>query len=555
MATPPTAPASTETTASALGSDDRHRLVLAAGIVRLVCLGLLLIPQALIWGGDTTPEFMFRYGGEVLYTVALVAGFLLNIVFLLSWKRFVSTSWLVGTQLGTDIVLALVLVVLTGGVSSPFTFLFWGIVFFHGRVLGRRPSLAIGVGVAVLMGGLGAVQVVWPEIWHLQGAPGQLGYYLSLQWVGLGLVILLVRSSRSETEKLFARLRRQEQALEEAEALKAKVLDWMDSGLMVLNTRGEVTSANRQALLMAGEHRLDSVLGRPLRDVFPAFDPYWQKWRHDGRRERDEVQDPDQRVYGVRMLLAPDQQSTLVLFADITEIRRLEQRVREMEKMATIGELAAGLAHEMKNPLAGIKAGLQLAEQGDVPPEQLHRLHGVVQRDIGRLDVLLRDFLNYARPNPPQPESVEIEDVVEDVLSVCRYEFPGVDFAVARGVGRETWWADRHHLHQVLLNLVRNAAESVASQGHGLVRVEQLADEEGRGLAVVDSGSGILPGQERKIFDPFVTTKEQGSGLGLSIAQRLAHQNRCWIELRNAAGGGGEARLVYESTIPVFGER
>lgn len=542
MTIPPTAPAPNNGEHTVFQTVQKHRLVVAAGVARLVCLVLLLVPQAIIWGAGAEPAFMFLYGAEYLYAGSLILGFALNIAVLLFWKRFVSTSWLVGTQVAADILVALVLVVLTGGVTSPLSFLFWGIVFFHGRVLGRQPSVAIGMAMAGLLGVLGLVQIVWPELWRWQSTFEQLGYYLSLQWLGLGLAVALVHATRGETEKLFAQLRRQERALEEAEALKAKVLDWMDSGLIVLNPEGNVLSANRQALIVADIPRLDSLIGHTIHEIYPAFEPYWQKWRQGKTPARDEVHDETGRVFGLRLVLAPDATNTLVLFADITEIRRLEKRVQDMEKMATIGELAAGLAHEMKNPLAGIKAGLQLAEDGELSAQHLQRLHTVVQRDINRLDALLRDFLAFARPSPPTPNQVRLGEVVDAVLGVCRYEFPAITFECQERLWQEVWNWDRQHLHQVLLNLVRNGAEAVADQTAGTITVGVRHTGQLVCLWVQDTGPGFSAADQQRVFDPFVTTKEQGSGLGLSIAQRLAHQNHSWIEAENGPSGA-EMRL------------
>ena len=527
-----------------------EQIVAKGCLTRLLLLGCLVLLNGTDWTG--LPVFQDRFvlfQGQV-FTGFLVLGFSLNILYLLLWKRFSSIYLFFRFQLVSDLTLAGCWILLSGGVSSGFIFLFLIIAFFYGRIFGFRATVLNCLVMILFLAGVGGWQFSYPELWGQMGyASGYLLYNISLQALALALVCMLALVGSRQEQDLAGALFRKEQALAMAEQLKGHILDWMDSGLLLLEDDGTIAAMNRRALEWAGVARADEVIGLHLGKVFPEIDDFRRS--HPNKEIRREVLACKVMggVFGIKVTFVPEARRTLILFSDITPYVALEERVRTMEKLASIGELAAGLAHEIKNPLAGIKASLQLLAGDDLAPEYTDRLQQVIIRDIDRLDVLLKDFLAYANPSPGERESVDPFEVVQEVVATLEPAYPDVDMVLQDVDDAETPWIwDRRQLYQVVYNLVLNGVQIAQSEvvirriGHGL------------GLEVRDDGPGLDASVRTRLFEPFVTTREQGTGLGLAVALRLATSNGYFIELRNRDDGpGAVARVLPLSDHPDAG--
>lgn len=211
------------------------------------------------------------------------------------------------------------------------------------------------------------------------------------------------------------------------------------------------------------------------------------------------------------------------------------------EKMASVGLLAAGMAHEIGTPLAGIigYSGI-LAEELAADPEKSDYLRRITT-DAGRIDRLVKDLLNYARPVNPEIEQIEVGEFLEDLFEMLERQglFKRIDARLTIGDDLPTLYLDRHQLMQVLMNLVMNARDAMPDGGS--ISVSALADEgESVCIAVTDSGTGILPEHLDKVFEPFFTTKEpgRGTGLGLAISARLVESFGGRIEVAGSSGRG-----------------
>ncbi|MFP4658535.1 MAG: ATP-binding protein, partial [Desulfonatronovibrionaceae bacterium] len=482
----------------------------------------------------------------ILFSLLLVAGFTTSIFYLSTRKKWQRLRQFFLLQLVTDLVLTAFLVFLTGGIRSNFVFLFLGIVFLYGRTLGFKSAFYSGLGILVFLMAAAWIQFEFPGLWAGRGlSGGETVYILFLQTLGTILTVLLVRMGKGREEHLVLRLLQHEVALEEAERLKRQVFDWMDSGLVVTDSGKRISAVNSMALQSDPGLSRENVIKRPLAEVFPELAAFWDKEKKDSFLR--EMRCKDGRIFSVRVSRLPAQEGHLVIFSDITEMRKLQRQVFEMEKLATTGELAAGLAHEMKNPLAGIKAALQIIGQNNVDSKAAGRLHNVVERDIERLDNLLRDFLVFARPKGSQKETVRLAEVLDRSRNIVQGQFPQVDIKVDPWV-REVFWAwDPDQLQQVVLNLLLNAAQAASTTAeHPEIGIKLSAKQGGEALVIRDNGPGVPPDIEARIFDPFFTTKPQGSGLGLSIAQRLAARNDSRVVVETGEAKGAKSYIIYK---------
>jgi len=264
----------------------------------------------------------------------------------------------------------------------------------------------------------------------------------------------------------------------------------------------------------------------------------------------------------VRDAFSPDEIQTLrglaAQAAVVVENSRLHARIKERDRLAALGEMAAGLAHEIRNPLGAIKAAAQVMD-GHVSDTAQKDLLGVIQEEVERLDRVVGSFLDYARPYRGNPAILDVGQVVGRTIQLVRNDLPsGIELVVDIPAELPTVRMDPEHLRQVLLNLIRNACEAMSGQGTITLRatarsrvvyttecddtMPELVE-----VSVKDTGPGIDPAVQRNLFIPFYTTKPSGTGLGLAICQRLVESAGGRIGVRSARGAG----TTFTITLPV----
>lgn len=221
------------------------------------------------------------------------------------------------------------------------------------------------------------------------------------------------------------------------------------------------------------------------------------------------------------------------------EIQRLHRtQMTRAEHLATLGELAAGLAHEIRNPLAGIAGVMEMIER-DLPPASPSReiIHEV-QRETRHIQRILSDLLDYARPKPPQMRPADLNDTAEHAVALGRQQVASrpIHIRLKKAAEMSVVEHDPAGIEQVLLNLLLNALQAIPQDG--IVTVEVGVNQDSAFVAVTDTGRGIAPQHLPNIFRPFYTTKGQGTGLGLSLARRIVEAHNGRIEVSSQPGQG-----------------
>jgi two-component system sensor histidine kinase PilS (NtrC family) len=233
------------------------------------------------------------------------------------------------------------------------------------------------------------------------------------------------------------------------------------------------------------------------------------------------------------------------------ELRTMEGHVRRVEKMAAIGEMAAGLAHEIKNPLAALTGSIQLLKE-DMRYDPDHaRLMQIILREADRLSSLASNFLFYARPPAGKVEPIELSRALLEIAEL--FEIDGSDngrVSTTKNVSSDVWISmDPGHLHQILWNLLLNAAEAI--DGEGQIGIEMFpAKNKYACVQISDDGCGITPETLKTIFDPFFTTKPNGTGLGLSIVHRILEAYDAWLNVDSQLNKGTTVTLHFKQIAP-----
>ena len=229
------------------------------------------------------------------------------------------------------------------------------------------------------------------------------------------------------------------------------------------------------------------------------------------------------------------------------ELQAMADHVNRVKRLAVLGEMAAGLAHEIKNPMASLVGAATMLRDHPENESIRERLIRIITREAGRLDRLLGDFLFFARPPAATPQQIDLSTAINDVLDLFE-QAPERNrrIRLVRNIDPEiVLRIDPTHLHQVVWNLLLNAAEAIQDGETGDILVSVGARKQGIVVEISDSGCGIPKGQLAQIFDPFFTTKTEGTGLGLSIVHRILEHYGGRIEVISNEGSGTTMKIVF----------
>lgn len=453
--------------------------------------------------------------------------------------RLENTTRFIHIQLTWDLLFAITVIYLTGGVESLYTFLFLLVIVAASVFLPRKQLLVVASAAAILYGSLLDLQFYrYLPMFGGKPFPADIRaaevFYAVFIHVGAFFLTALLSGYLAE------RLRRSEAAREQREVdygdleqLNRAILTNMTSGLMVVSPEGCIRSFNQAAARISG-YRLEEVYNRSVDEFFPSFalagratDFSLQRGEARVRtRHGDElilgysashVRDPQERDLGL-----------LVAFQDLTEVKALEEQLRRADRLAAIGRLASGLAHEIRNPLASISGSVQLLREDSGIGEENRRLMGIVVREVDRLNLLLSDFLNFARPSPLQPECVDVAGLFDELIELLRAggQAERVRFEKLYAA-TVTMQVDRQKLRQAIWDLLINAVDALSAGGLIRINVDAASGE----IVIEDSGAGISPDVRDRVFEPFFTTKDRGTGLGLAnvYANIEAHRGRVYV--------------------------
>ncbi len=475
-------------------------------------------------------------------------------------------------QLAADVGLVTALVHFSGGSESIFAFLYLPITVYAALLFGR-PGAYGGSTLSALA--FGALLLARHHGWlTTHGAPAPPGPVQLLLWGSnagaLLLVALLASMLARELDRAGRALHERTRDLRSLRWLHERTVESLTSGLVTVDTFGRITSFNPEAVRITGWASAEA-LGRPLERVIPgALDSVCAtldaRDRHGRLRTRLRVrrQSGEEQHLGLSGSVLRHEDGTpsghVVIFQDVTRVVEMERELRRRERLAVAGRLAASLAHEIRNPLAAISGSLQIlrheAEQGRPDPEA-PRLMGIVLRETERLDALITDFLAYARPGPARPRAVQVAQPVEDVRRMLESTCPP-EVSVRVDVPSDlVVRADASQLRQLLWNLVRNALEAMPKGGELRLAARpcpaQEASEAGRNgagegsawaeIEVADTGVGIAEEAIDRIFEPFFTSKPEGTGLGLATVHRIVEDNLGQLSVESSVGRGTTFRV------------
>ncbi|HEU4523288.1 MAG TPA: ATP-binding protein [Thermoanaerobaculia bacterium] len=499
-----------------------------------------------------------------LYTVAGLT-YILTLLYIAIGRVIRSREANLMIQIGGDLVVETLLVYFTGGLDSPFSFLYLVSIITASMLLYRRGGLLAASGAVILYGGLADLmyynilrlpEQTWfiPTMW----TSSRLYFNMATNFAGFYATALLTSLISEKLQKTFQELDVNRQNLAELRALNQNVIESIPSGLITISTYGSASFINPAGcqILQVQPH---DVIGRHMTELgFFTLDE-WNEVREALTRGVLVRREKEVAVAGTRLIVgfALTPLHTLdgtaagytLIFQDLTEIKKLEGEVRLKDRMAAVGELSAGIAHEIRNPLAAIAGSVQVLKSSKALTPQEERLMSIVLKESERLNKTIADFLRFVRPQEKRAAEFDIAANLSETLDLLANSPELEKHDVRREIDPPSFHlvGDADQIRQVFWNLVRNAVQAMPEGGMLTVRTE--IDGDFYRIVFADSGRGMTRSELQHLFQPFRTSFPSGTGLGMAICYRIVQEHGGKIEVQSWKGGGTAVTVVLPSSV------
>ena len=487
------------------------------------------------------------------FALTVVGGAAGCLVLPLAERRGVPLPRIAWLQFGLDAVLITGIVTASGGPQSVFIPLYVLLVVASCFVLSGRGGLVVAglCSVLYVLPVLGRTIVPMLKV----GAPSE-NAALEILTVFMNAVVLLavavVTGALAERyHELQQHIEDQRKHLSDLQAFRDLIFESVGSGLVGVDPDGRVTAFNRAAESITGvrageaiDQPWEAIFGRGVdlaevrRAVADGSEP---APRYEFRlRRRDGQEVPVGISFWSLRSGAGDMAGLIGVCQDLSSIKQMEQRMRQADRLAAVGRLSANMAHEISNPLASISGAVEALAR-DLPPDHTRsQLVEIVLRESARLNQIVGDFLDYARPAPMAPIEINMAEIFDEVLLLIEHRALPANLKVSREYGETLpTRADPQRLRQAVWNLCLNAVQAMPDGGELRVGARSLREHGGRlQISIADTGQGIAETDLPHIFEPFFSTKPEGSGIGLALVYRVIEEHGGSIEVRSRTGEG-----------------
>jgi two-component system sensor histidine kinase PilS (NtrC family) len=523
---------------------DANRLLRGVFWARLGVAGLLLPLGALL------PEEMMPGINHTILALSLAAVAASSVALLLSLPttRPRQLAWLIALL---DVAIATAVVAATGGPRSMFAFLYVMVVTASCVTLSHTGGLTIAAVSSVLYIALVFGRTIVPLTSLFESPQDTTALEILTMFANAGtlLVVAIVAGGLAERFRVTrAELETQRKDLENLQAFKDLVFESVGTGLIAVDRNRTVTAINRAAAAIT-RVAVDRAIGRPWETLFGEIVPILAieaaidadpttTSRHEVTLRRDAAAEVPVRMAFCALNDAEGRRLGLICACeDLSTMRAMEARLRHADRLATLGRMSANIAHEIRNPLASLTGAIEVLAGNGATGEFRDRLASIVVKESGRLNAILRDFLEYARPAPLAHVRVNVCTTIDEVLLLLEHQGAPGTLKIARDLPPELEWeVDPQQFRQALWNLCLNAVQAMPEGGE----LSIAADVADRHLIVrvSDTGDGIGAADIHHVFEPFFSTKPGGSGLGLALVHRVVQDHGGEVRVESTPGLG-----------------
>lgn len=471
---------------------------------RVIFLGVMASSSITlnVFYGDTISQ-------SILWAIFLGLSFsIFSRVFLFFVRNPALVLAIAHSQILVDALLAGYLVGETGGLSSSFTLLFGLNILSGGVILLGQGSL-----IALFYSFLAFSWVSLQE----HGLSLANDIQTVVRFFLINSLLLLVGSVTAllfrNRAQLISSLEKSAAEVKVLSRLQELLIEKIPMGLLFIN-RHQVQFENPESLRIFSK----SFLSQSLKDL-PFEIP-----NHARINEIDFLDRDGRKKSLLLQVIDLEKENRLLIVQDISETRELEKKMRTNEKLASLGEFAAGLAHEIKNPLASVSGSIQMLQGSDSTEDQKFRLMSIIMRETDRLDRLLNDFLNYAKPGQLKLEALSIAEIASEVAALIKNQGQAKEIRFELQMNKNLKIeADPIKIRQLIWNLLKNAVDAIHQRGEVLIRLTDLGEKVR--LEIQDSGRGIEKEIQDYVFQPFFTRSQNGTGLGLALVHQVVKEH------------------------------
>ncbi len=513
------------------------------GLFLSVTAGRLLIFILLVLSAALFPD-SFSGSAKITYLSWLLGcAFLLTLIWIYWFQKNGLTDSLKNSQTVSDVCLASIAVYLTGGIESRFTFLY-SIAIITSCLLGPRRAGALSALLSTLFYALVCL-LTRNQVSSLE----QAAFTFFMNMAAFNTVALLALNLSKRLKKAEDKLEATTKDVHLLEEIQQHLANSLRSGLITLDLNDDILYYNIAAQEILG-NRIENSYGKNIEEIIPGARKLLSFCKEDTDRRREIILDTEgpKLILGISCFQITDNKGSLLghglIFQDITEIKAQEERLKLIDKLAALGEMAAGLAHEIRNPLASISGAAEfLAQSGLVMPEG-QRLLSIIEREAERLGKLTNSFLLYGRPERKKTERVFLKRELTAALILLRQQKrlqqAQVDIRLPEGI---SLFVDADMLRQVILNILLNAFQAIPPN-NGKIEINAHQNKDFVKIEIKDNGPGMDSKQLKKIFNPFFTTKPKGTGLGLSIVHRIVTELGGQVYVDSSPGEGTTFKII-----------
>lgn len=523
-------------------------------ILRIILATLFLVSSILL-------QIKFRSREIPTFYLLVVSVYLITIIYALLINRVSNFALFAYIQLIGDLIIETVLVYITGGIESSFSFTYIITIIYASIILYRRGGYVIAGISSILYGGLIDVQYYgFFETTQLSIlSPAETFYKVFLHVLFFFVVAFLSGGLAESLRQTGEILKEKDTDLVELQTFYKNVAQSMSSGLLTTDLKGHITSFNRAAEDITGNF-FEDVKGKiwheifnleEIKSVFSKLEMLRIPFRFEGNYVR---KDGAKLALGITISSLKNESGettgAIGIFQDLTKIKEMEDDIKKKEKLAMVGELAAGMAHEIRNPLASLSGSMQILKSESSLSGENKKLLEIALRETEKLNRIISDFLTYARPTPLNKKRCDINRLLNDTVTLLRnskeYQ-KKIKIAANLEGKRLITEVDPNQMSQVFWNLSINAVQAMSDGGELIISSKKKL-KKGRGysdfdkdyieITFKDTGNGINPVVKDKIFYPFFTTKDKGSGLGLAIVHRIIEDHKGEIMVESKLNEG-----------------
>ncbi len=455
-----------------------------------------------------------------------------------------------------DLSLITGLVYTTGGIKSIYSVFYPLVIIYSVLFLAGRGGLisasvsSISYGLLLDLEYYGIIQPINTWDYDYNSSAGYVFSRIFIHIISFYVIALLTSFAVKQEKRASDLLEEKESAFDQLDLLHKSIIESVDSGILTIDLNRNIKSFNKGAEEITGFLRSE-IINKKLEDVFPVLSRILDKEGQWKQGRRFEAADSEKMLgCSVSPLVDSNRKKigNTLIFQDLTVIKEMERKIERNKRLAFVGEMAAGLAHEIRNPLASISGPIQMLSKDLRLDETDRKLMQIVLRGKDRLDGFVKDFLLLARPKQSDRKDINVEVIIDDLLESLRFSPEWrEDIEVIKNLCNQTTiYGNKAEIRQVIWNMISNAVQSMIEGGRLKIETREVFNDTKQYLEIriSDSGCGIEEKNYDKVFEPFYTTKKNGTGLGMAIVSRIVESHMGKIRIKSKLGKGTDCMVL-----------